>query len=133
MSDAAPIVYDWDGNPMRVRIIGAVCEGDISGEGHYGYRKESEDADEPTVVFEPAPEAGNTRGERFGDRTAVQLYELGNEDAGVVQVWDDWPHDVPAPGDKFLLADGKWEVDHRVFNPSAEAVLVYAKNPRGGR
>lgn len=50
--DRAPLVYDADGNPMKVRIVGSECEGDVSGEGHYGYRKQTDDADEPTVWFE---------------------------------------------------------------------------------
>lgn len=53
VNDPAPLVYDRDGNPLRVRMVGASCEGDVSGEGHYGYRKESEEADQPTIYFEP--------------------------------------------------------------------------------
>lgn len=52
MSDKAPIVYDKDGNPMKVRLLGGECEGDVSGEGHFGYRKKTDDADNPTVYFE---------------------------------------------------------------------------------
>lgn len=52
--DKAPTVFDEDGNPMKVRIVGAECEGDVSGEGHYGYRPESEEAEQPTVYFEEA-------------------------------------------------------------------------------
>lgn len=52
MSDKAPIVYDEDGNPLKVRIVGGDCEGDVSGEGHFAYRKRTADADHPTVYFE---------------------------------------------------------------------------------
>lgn len=52
MSDAAPVVYDSDGTPLKVRMVGATCEGDVSGEGHFAYRKETGEADEPTVYFE---------------------------------------------------------------------------------
>lgn len=52
MSDRAPIVYDEDGNPMKVRVVGGDCEGDVSGEGHFAYRKRTDDANHPTVYFE---------------------------------------------------------------------------------
>jgi hypothetical protein len=51
-TDRAPIVYDADGNPMKVRLVGGECEGDVSGEGHFAYRKRTDDADQPTVWFE---------------------------------------------------------------------------------
>lgn len=53
-SDKAPIVYDAKGNPMKVRVIGGECEGDLSGEGHYAYREDvdGEIEDGATVWFE---------------------------------------------------------------------------------
>jgi hypothetical protein len=51
-TDCAPIVFDSDGTPMKVRVVGGECEGDVSGEGHYAYQKKTDDADEPTVWFE---------------------------------------------------------------------------------
>ena len=53
MSDTerAPIVYLPDGTPVKVRLIGATCEGDVSGEGHYGYYPQDLKED-PTVWFE---------------------------------------------------------------------------------
>ena len=56
MSDAerAPIVYRADGTPVKVRLIGATCAGDVSGEGHYGYYPQDLDED-PTVYFESVP------------------------------------------------------------------------------
>lgn len=50
--DRAPIVYDADGNPMRVRVVGHECEGEVSGEGHYGYRPTTRGDEPPTVWFE---------------------------------------------------------------------------------
>ena len=57
MSDAerAPIVYLPDGTPVKVRLIGATCEGDVSGEGHYGYYPQDLDGEDPTVYFESVP------------------------------------------------------------------------------
>lgn len=52
MSDKAPIVYDKYGNPMRVRMVGARCAGDMSGEGHYYYSPETVEVLQPTVWFE---------------------------------------------------------------------------------
>lgn len=54
--DYAPTVYLRDGTPVKVRIIGADCVGDVSGESHYGYKKVSEEADRPTVYFEEVSE-----------------------------------------------------------------------------
>lgn len=51
-SDPAPTVFLADGTPVKVRLVGGECEGDVSGEGHYGYRKKTRDADEPTIYFE---------------------------------------------------------------------------------
>lgn len=53
IDDYAPTVYDKDGNPMKVRIVGAKCMGDVSGDGgHWGYQPQSEEAELPTVWFE---------------------------------------------------------------------------------
>lgn len=52
MSDKAPTLYTEDGTPVKVRLIGCACEGDVSGEGHYAYRKNSKRAEWPTVYFE---------------------------------------------------------------------------------
>lgn len=52
MSDKAPIVYLPDGTPVKVRLIGATCEGDVSGEGHYGYHPRDLNGEDPTVYFE---------------------------------------------------------------------------------
>ncbi|WP_176548354.1 hypothetical protein [Natrinema sp. CBA1119] len=54
-TDSAPIVYLPDGTPVRVRLIGATCEGDVSGEGHYGYYPQDLDGEDPTVYFEAVP------------------------------------------------------------------------------
>lgn len=53
-TDRAPIVYLPDGTPVRVRLVGATCEGDVSGEGHYGYYPRDLNGEEPTVYFEGA-------------------------------------------------------------------------------
>lgn len=50
--DNAPLVFDEDGNAMRVRVVGAECEGDVSGSGMFGYR--DPDAANPTIFFEEA-------------------------------------------------------------------------------
>lgn len=53
IDDYAPTVYDKEGNPMKVRIVGAECMGDVSGDGgHWGYQPQSEEAELPTVWFE---------------------------------------------------------------------------------
>lgn len=52
VNDAAPVVYLRDGTPVRVKMIGAECEGDVSGEGHFGYVKRTADAEQPTIYFE---------------------------------------------------------------------------------
>lgn len=52
-SDAAPKLYLPDGTPVKVRMVGRECEGDVSGEGHYAYRQASARDEEPTVFFEP--------------------------------------------------------------------------------
>lgn len=53
MTDKGPIVYDGDGTPMRLRMVGAECEGDVSGEGHYAFIPQEQEAREsPTVFFE---------------------------------------------------------------------------------
>lgn len=44
MTDRAPTVYDADGNPLKVRLVGHECAGDVSGEGHYGYTDEENGA-----------------------------------------------------------------------------------------
>ncbi len=68
--------------------------------------------------------------ERGSDhRTAVHVYSSEAPDGGVVQAWNDWKHDVPQQGDRLRLADGDWEVQYRIFNPSAEAVLIVADPP----
>lgn len=56
--DMTPVVYDDDGNPMKVRMVGAECEGDVSGRGHYAYKKQTADADEPTIYFEEVDRDG---------------------------------------------------------------------------
>lgn len=53
-TDRAPVVYDADGNPLKVRLVAAECEGDMSGEGHYGYRWTGQEPEDPTVYFEEA-------------------------------------------------------------------------------
>lgn len=50
LDDRAPVVYDEDGTPMKVRLVGHECEGDVSGEGHFAYRQ-SGTPDEPAVVW----------------------------------------------------------------------------------
>jgi hypothetical protein len=54
-TDRAPIVYLPDGTPVRVRIVGAECEGDVSGEGHYGYYPKRAETETPTVYFDGTP------------------------------------------------------------------------------
>lgn len=51
-SGRAPIVYLRDGTPVKVRMVGARCMGDMSGEGHYGYSPTDLNGEEPTVYFE---------------------------------------------------------------------------------
>ena len=50
--DRAPLVYLEDGTPVRVRMVGATCEGDVSGEGHFGYHPPDLDGEHPTIYFE---------------------------------------------------------------------------------
>lgn len=50
--DKAPTVYLEDGTPVKVRMVGFECEGNVSGEGHFGYRSTSRFDEEPTVYFE---------------------------------------------------------------------------------
>lgn len=54
-NDRAPIVYLPDGPPVRVRLIGATCEGDVSGEGHFGYYPDDLNGEQPAVYFEDTP------------------------------------------------------------------------------
>lgn len=51
-TDRAPTVYLPDGTPVKVRLVGAECEGDVSGEGHYGYTPTDLGGEDPTVYFE---------------------------------------------------------------------------------
>lgn len=51
-TDRAPTVYLPDGTPVKVRLIGAECMGDCSGEGHFGYSPPDLNGEEPTVYFE---------------------------------------------------------------------------------
>lgn len=51
-TNKAPTVYMADGTPVKVRIVGGECEGDVSGEGHFAYRPRTEEAEYPTVYFE---------------------------------------------------------------------------------
>lgn len=52
-TDPAPTVYLEDGTPVKVRMVGRECEGDLSGEGHFAYRQTSTREESPTVFFEP--------------------------------------------------------------------------------
>lgn len=52
MSDRAPVVYLEDGTPVKVRLVGRECEGDVSGEGHFAYRAKNKPEEEPMVYFE---------------------------------------------------------------------------------
>jgi len=52
MSDKAPTVYLEDGTPVKVRMVGKECKGDLSGEGHYAYRQSTDYDESPTVYFE---------------------------------------------------------------------------------
>lgn len=54
-TERAPIVYLPNGRPVRVKLIGAECEGDVSGEGHYGYYPHDLEGEDPTVYFEGTP------------------------------------------------------------------------------
>lgn len=56
--DRAPLVYLEDGTPVRVRMIGATCEGDVSGEGHFGYHPPDLGGEHPTIYFEEDTRAG---------------------------------------------------------------------------
>lgn len=71
----------------------------------------------------------------MGDSEPAHLILYGTDmpDGACVNSWPNWPHDIPQPGDKIRLADGDWEVQYRVFNPSAESVMVYAEPPEGAR
>ncbi|ELY73251.1 hypothetical protein [Natrinema pallidum] len=71
-TDRAPIVYLPDGTPVRVRLIGATCEGDVSGEGHYGYYLGDIDGEDPTVYFEGVPSVECVH---CGDEVAQALIE----------------------------------------------------------
>ncbi|MFC7216529.1 hypothetical protein ACFQO4_20935 [Saliphagus sp. GCM10025334] len=51
-TDRAPTVFLPDGTPVKVRLVGAKCQGDVSGEGHYGYTPADLDGEDPTVYFE---------------------------------------------------------------------------------
>lgn len=51
-TDAAPTVYLEDGTPVKVRMAGYECEGDVSGEGHFGYRSTTIRDETPTLYFE---------------------------------------------------------------------------------
>lgn len=33
----APVVYDEDGNALRIQLVGHKAIGEVSGEGHWGY------------------------------------------------------------------------------------------------
>jgi len=50
--DKAPTVHLEDGTPVKVRLVGYECEGDLSGEGHHGYKPKSSREEKPTVYFE---------------------------------------------------------------------------------
>lgn len=50
--DKAPTVFLKDGTPVKVRMVGMECEGDVSGEGHFAYQQSSKYEEEPTVYFE---------------------------------------------------------------------------------
>lgn len=53
VGDKAPTVYDEDGNPLKIRMVDAECEGDVSGEGHYGFVwNEKAEKESPTIYFE---------------------------------------------------------------------------------
>ena len=55
--DRAPIVYLEDGTRARVRMIGATCEGDVSGENtHFGYSPPDLGGEHPTIYFEAVPD-----------------------------------------------------------------------------
>lgn len=57
MSDPAPVVFTADGTPVKVRVVGADCEGDVSGEGHYGYQNPELDDGDVTLYFEETADA----------------------------------------------------------------------------
>lgn len=50
-NDKAPTVYLPDGTPVKVRLVGRDCEGDVSGEGHFGYSAATQ-LDKEVVYFE---------------------------------------------------------------------------------
>lgn len=52
-TDPAPTLYLEDGTPVKPRLIEGDCEGDVSGEGHYGYRL-NETVASATLYFEEA-------------------------------------------------------------------------------
>lgn len=57
-TDPAPTVYLPDGTPVKVRVVGAECVGEVGGDGgHYGYKPGTELADHATVYFEEADDA----------------------------------------------------------------------------
>lgn len=52
MRDRAPTVYLEDGTPVKVRMVGKECKGDLSGGGHFAYEPSSMRDESPTVYFE---------------------------------------------------------------------------------
>lgn len=56
-TDRAPIVYLTDGTSVKAHIIGATCEGDISGEVHYWFYPKDMNGEDPTLYFEGVPSA----------------------------------------------------------------------------
>lgn len=58
-SDPAPIVFDRDGTPLRIRLVGHDAVGEVSGEGHYGYTDRV--SGEHTSVYFEEVDGGNER------------------------------------------------------------------------
>lgn len=102
-TDRAPIVYLPDGTPVRVRLIGATCEGDVSGEGHYGYHPRDLDGEDPTVYFEGVPSVECVH---CGDEIAQALIETHHADEHPKERWN--PAFYPELVDD---ADGAQETD----------------------
>ena len=51
-TDHAPTVYSEDGTPLKVRVVGHECIGEVSGEGHWGYEPSTTSEEKPTVYFQ---------------------------------------------------------------------------------